>query len=85
MKVPISWLKQYVPVGVSPKELAHRLTMAGIEVGDHLTAIDGRPVAELDVDAIVDLLEQAAGSKVTFTIRRQAGEFNRELVLRELI
>ena len=34
MKVPISWLKQYVPVGVSSKELAYRLTMAGIEVGE---------------------------------------------------
>ena len=34
MRVPISWLKQYVPVGVSSKELAYRLTMAGIEVGE---------------------------------------------------
>ena len=34
MLVPISWLKNYVPVTDSPKELAHRLTMAGVEVGD---------------------------------------------------
>ena len=34
MKVPISWLKQYVPVTLPPRELAHRLTMAGAEVGD---------------------------------------------------
>ncbi len=34
MRVPISWLRQYVPVSVSPKELAHRLTMAGIEVDE---------------------------------------------------
>ena len=33
MKVPVSWLKNYVPVTVSPEELAHRLTMAGVEVG----------------------------------------------------
>ncbi|MBM3934566.1 MAG: phenylalanine--tRNA ligase subunit beta [SAR202 cluster bacterium] len=32
MKVPISWLKQYVPVTMAPKDLAHRLTMNGIEV-----------------------------------------------------
>lgn len=32
MKIPLSWLKQYVPVTLSPKELAHRLTMAGLEV-----------------------------------------------------
>lgn len=59
--------------------------LAGIEVGDRLTAIDGRPVAGINVDAIVDLFEQAPGSKLTLTIRRQAGEFERELVLRELI
>ena len=34
MKVPISWLKKYVPVELPPKELAHRLTMAGNEVGE---------------------------------------------------
>ena len=34
MKVPLSWLKRYVPVSVSPDELAHRLTMAGTEVGE---------------------------------------------------
>ena len=34
MKVPLSWLKQYVDVDLSAKELAHRLTMAGIEVGE---------------------------------------------------
>ena len=34
MKVPISWLRQYVDVTIPLQELAHRLTMAGIEVGD---------------------------------------------------
>ena len=34
MKVPFSWLKQYVDVEVPAGELAHRLTMAGIEVGE---------------------------------------------------
>ena len=34
MKVPLSWLKEYVPITLSPRELAHRLTMAGLEVGD---------------------------------------------------
>jgi phenylalanyl-tRNA synthetase beta chain len=34
MLVPISWLKNYVPITDLPKELAHRLTMAGVEVGD---------------------------------------------------
>ena len=34
MKIPISWLKKYVPITVSSKELAERLTMAGVEVGE---------------------------------------------------
>ena len=34
MKVPLSWLRQYVNVDVPANELAHRLTMAGVEVGE---------------------------------------------------
>lgn len=32
MDVPLSWLRQYVTVDISPIDLAHRITMAGIEV-----------------------------------------------------
>jgi phenylalanyl-tRNA synthetase beta chain len=32
MKVPISWLSDYVDITLSPEDLAHRLTMAGTEV-----------------------------------------------------
>ena len=31
MKVPLAWLAEYVPLKLRPAELAHRLTMAGIE------------------------------------------------------
>ena len=34
MKVSLKWLRDYVPVSLEPKELAHKLTMAGLEVGD---------------------------------------------------
>ncbi len=33
MKVPLSWLREYVDIDLPPEELAHRLTMAGTEVG----------------------------------------------------
>jgi phenylalanyl-tRNA synthetase beta chain len=33
MKAPISWLKQYVDIDLPPEELAHKLTMAGVEAG----------------------------------------------------
>ncbi|GHO43685.1 phenylalanine--tRNA ligase subunit beta [Ktedonospora formicarum] len=32
MRVPLSWLKDYVDITMSPEELAHTLTMAGLEV-----------------------------------------------------
>ena len=32
MKVPISWLKEYVDIDLPIEELAHKLTMAGLEV-----------------------------------------------------
>src|SRR5512135_2920193 len=32
MKVPISWLKDYVDIAISIEELANRLTLAGMEV-----------------------------------------------------
>ena len=34
MLVPLSWLKEYVDLALPPPELAHRLTMAGVEVGE---------------------------------------------------
>jgi phenylalanyl-tRNA synthetase beta chain len=34
MKVPISWLKDYVDIVLPLEELAERLTLAGLEVGD---------------------------------------------------
>lgn len=34
MKVPLSWLREYVEVDLPVRELAHRLTMAGVEVGE---------------------------------------------------
>jgi len=59
MKVPLSWLKQYVDVNLPAQDLAHRLTMAGIEVGEveviggwsevfvgHVTAVRPHPNAD---------------------------------------
>ena len=32
MKVPISWLKDYVDINIPLEDLAERLTLAGLEV-----------------------------------------------------
>ena len=34
MRVPLSWLREYVDLDLPVEELAHRLTMAGVEVGE---------------------------------------------------
>ncbi len=60
MKVPLSWLREYVDIDLPPEELAHRLTMAGTEVGSidvvggswenvfvgHVTSVDPHPNAD---------------------------------------
>ena len=62
MLIPISWLKRYVPVDMPAKELAHRLTMAGLEIDEvrevgadwgrdkvfvgHVMAVDRHPNAD---------------------------------------
>ena len=40
MRVSLKWLADYVDVSLPPKELAHRLTMAGLEV-EHVEIIGG--------------------------------------------
>ena len=60
MKIPLSWLREYVDIDLSPEELAHRLTMAGTEVGSidvvggswdnvfvgYVTSVDPHPNAD---------------------------------------
>ena len=60
MKAPLSWLRDYVDIDVAPDDLAHRMTLAGIEaegfevVGEHwdgvavglVTAVDPHPNAD---------------------------------------
>ncbi len=60
MKVPLSWLKEYVDITMSPEELAHTLTMAGLEV----EAIEyvGSDWGERIITAQIAHLEQVEGS-----------------------
>ncbi len=48
MKLSLNWLRDYVTIGVSPEKLAHKLTMAGLEV-EKITAVDGEVVFELEI------------------------------------
>ncbi len=60
MRVPLSWLKDYVDIEMSPEELAHTLTMAGLEVD----AIDyiGKDWGDKIITAQIIHLEKIEGS-----------------------
>ena len=53
MKVPLKWLRDYVDITLSPQELAHRLTMAGSEVGEILAT--SRDWERISVAQVVDV------------------------------
>ena len=50
MRVPLKWLSEYVDLTLDAPELAQRLTIAGVEVGDIITTgtWDGVVVAEVE-------------------------------------
>ena len=48
MKASLSWLKEFVDIKISPKELSHKLVMAGIHV-DSFIEIDGDVVFEFEI------------------------------------
>jgi len=60
MKVPLSWLKEYVDISMSPEELANTLTMAGLEV----EAIEylGKDWGDKIITAQITHLEKVEGS-----------------------
>ena len=44
MKAPLSWLNKYVDITLNSQDLAHELTMAGIEVGSGIGVGSGTRV-----------------------------------------
>ncbi len=55
MKLPLSWLNDYVKVDdIDPKELAEKLTRAGLQV-ESIETVGGSPLSDLIV--VVDVLE----------------------------
>lgn len=48
MKISLHWLKDYVPCGISTENLAHRLTMAGLEV-EKIEPRDHDAILELEI------------------------------------
>ena len=58
MKIPLSWLNEYVKVDdIDPKELAEKLTRAGLQV-ESVESVGGDPLSDLIV--VVEVLESVA-------------------------
>lgn len=67
MRVPLSWLKDYVPLPANPAELVERLTLAGLEIAgitvlglpvpDRLQAKETTPVWERDKVVVAKVLK----------------------------
>lgn len=54
MRVSLSWIKEYVDITIPPEELAHRLTLAGLEVGAiEYIGIAPTPASELGANLAV--------------------------------
>ncbi len=60
MKVPLSWLKEYVDISLSPEDLADTLTMAGLEV-ESIEYI-GKDWGDKIITAQITHLEKVEGS-----------------------
>lgn len=48
MKIPLSWLNEYLPLSISPQQIAEALTLGGIEV-EGIDEIDGDVVFEISL------------------------------------
>jgi hypothetical protein len=83
--VPLPWAHHAESLEVADVINGSPAKLAGIEIGDRITAIDGQPVAAIGVDAIRNALEQEPGTSVTFTIRRGDEELEKKLVRGDLI
>ncbi len=56
MLVPLSWLKKYVPIADDPRDLAHKLTMAGIEIGGVYIVGEGWDADKIVVGHALDVM-----------------------------
>src|SRR5271169_618190 len=48
MRASLEWLKEFVPVSASAEQVAHRLTMLGLEV-EAVEQVDGDTIFEINV------------------------------------
>lgn len=63
MRIPLSWLQEYLPLSLTPDKIAKMLTMAGLEV-DHFETI-GENLKEIVVGHVLEAAKHPNADKLT--------------------
>lgn len=63
MRIPLSWLKEYLPLSLTPDEIAKALTMAGLEVDSWETI--GANLREIVVGSILESVKHPNADKLS--------------------
>ena len=82
MRVPLRWLSEYVDLVLEPEELARRLTTAGVEVGEIITAGDWQNIV---VGEVVKLEKHPNADRLTLPTVNIGGGEQRHTRLRVIV
>lgn len=79
MRVPLSWLKEYVDITLSVEELAERMTLAGLEVAaiEHVQVPEDRPAwdpEKIVVGEIVEVRPHPNADRLTLAVVDYGGD-----------
>jgi hypothetical protein len=83
--IPAPWAEGAARIEVGSVIASSPADLAGIEVGDYIIEIDDKPVAGIDVNRVISLLEQPAGTRLSLKLQRGAEMMERKLTLVSLI
>jgi phenylalanyl-tRNA synthetase beta chain len=79
MRVPLSWLKEYVDITLPVEELAERMTLAGLEVAaiEHVQVPEDRPIwdpEKIIVGEIVEVRPHPNADRLTLAVVDYGGD-----------
>ena len=57
---------------------------AGIQAGDIITGVDGKPLGDVSINKVVEIITGPKGTGVTLTIRRQEKYLDFDLVRKQV-
>ncbi len=79
MLVPLSWLKQYIEIDLPPRQVAHLLTMAGVEVADY-REIGGHLDSKFIVGEIIEIQSHPNADRIKLPVINIGAEHTVQVV-----